>query len=285
MTSFKTVERIITSEQVHEGGGFLVHRPFPTRELSFLDPFLLLDEMGPAQHGPGEAKGAPDHPHRGFETVTYMLSGEMGHRDSAGHSGVVGPGDVQWMTAGRGVVHSEMPTANFQSHGGLMHGFQIWVNLPKAEKMAAPRYQGLTSAELPTADLPGGRVKVIAGEVAGVSAKVQTHTPILFLDFTLRPGARLEQSVPVGFNSFAYVISGTGDFAGREAKPHELVSFSGDGGTVAVASRDTELRFLLLAGQPLNEPVARYGPFVMNTQAELFQAFADFRDGRMGKIG
>jgi redox-sensitive bicupin YhaK (pirin superfamily) len=199
----RAVARVVDSIQATEGGGFTVRRPFPTAALGHFDPFLLLDEMGPTDTAPGEAKGAPDHPHRGFETVTYLLAGEMQHRDSAGHAGVIGPGDVQWMTAGAGVIHSEMPTPAFQQTGGRMHGFQLWVNLPGRDKMGKPRYQDVPSESIPIATSADGlvTVKVIAGEALGARAVIDTHTPISYLHFTLRPGGRVTQPLPASFNS------------------------------------------------------------------------------------
>src|SRR5690348_13842525 len=180
MTTSRTVGHTIAAVRTVEGGGFVVHRPFPTRMLMDFDPFLLLDEMGPVDYAPGEAKGAPDHPHRGFETVTYALEGQFGHKDSAGHSGTLRAGDVQWMTAGAGVVHSEMPDPEFTRTGGRVHGLQLWVNLPRRDKMIAPRYQEIPSAQLPVVSNDEGTVtvKVIAGEAMGVRAVIETRTPI-----------------------------------------------------------------------------------------------------------
>src|SRR6267378_265047 len=215
----RSVSGIINSIETLEGGGFLVHRPFPTAALSDFDPFLLLDEMGPKDLAPGEARGAPDHPHRGFETVTYMLDGRMQHKDSRGHAGKLTPGDVQWMTAGAGVVHSEMPEQEFLRAGGRMHGFQLWVNLPGRDKMMRPHYQ-----EIPAAKIPVGHsqdesvtVRVIAGESLGVKAVIETRTPIMYLHFTLQPGGVVTQPVPAEFNTFAYVVSGAGEF-GQESE-------------------------------------------------------------------
>ncbi|HEY3858157.1 MAG TPA: pirin family protein, partial [Gammaproteobacteria bacterium] len=179
----RSVVRIVTSLRTREGGGFIVHRPFPTQMLMDFDPFLLLDEMGPVDYAPGEAVGAPDHPHRGFETVTYVLEGKMQHKDSHGHAGTLGPGDVQWMTAGGGVVHSEMPEEAFRAAGGRMHGFQIWVNLPRTDKLMKPRYQELPESGIPVAVSADGnvKVKIVAGESLGKSAAIDTRTPIAFL--------------------------------------------------------------------------------------------------------
>ncbi len=287
MEKARSVRRVVPSVETLEGAGFLVHRPFPTSALDHFDPFLLLDEMGPMELGPGQAKGAPDHPHRGFETVTYLLDGRMEHGDSRGNRGRLGPGDVQWMTAGSGVVHSEMPEAEFASRGGRMHGFQLWVNLPRRDKMMAPRYQEVPADRIPVGRSADGAVtaRVLAGEALGARAVIDTRTPIAYLDLTLAPGAVHEQPLPEDFNAFAYVVSGSGLFgAGRApAGPHELVLFGNDGaGARLEAGPQSPLRVLLVGGRPLDEPVARAGPFVMNTRAEVVQAFEDFQSGRLG---
>jgi redox-sensitive bicupin YhaK (pirin superfamily) len=286
----RPVIAVIDSEHTLEGGGFPVRRPFPTAQLMQLDPFLLLDHLGPVTWGPGEGIGAPDHPHRGFETVTYLLSGEMQHKDSAGHSGSLRPGDVQWMTAGAGVVHSELPSDAFMKNGGTLHGFQVWVNLPARDKMIPPRYQDIPASRIPEATGADGKVKVrvIAGESLGRSAVIETRTPILYLHFTLAPGSAITQPVPENFNALAYIIRGelrAGD-EGRVVREGQMVRFGGgDAVRLAVDNRATEpADLLLLAGQPLNEPVERYGPFVMNTRQEIVQAIRDFNEGRLGKI-
>jgi redox-sensitive bicupin YhaK (pirin superfamily) len=288
----RDVRAVVQATEAREGDGFLVHRPFPARALEFVDPFLLLDEMGPADLGPGEARGASDHPHRGFETVTYMIAGRMQHRDSRGNAGTLGPGDVQWMTAGAGVVHSELPEASFARAGGRMHGFQLWVNLPRRDKMMAPRYQEIPSSRLPVAAAGDGavRVKVIAGESLGARAVIETRTPILYLHATIRPGGRLDQPVPAGFNLFAYVFAGEGRFGpdGRAVGRGHLALFgpAGEAVTLGCAPEASgPLEALLIGGRPLDEPVARYGPFVMNTTEEIHQAMDDYRAGRMGRIG
>jgi len=237
--------------------------------------------------GPGQARGAPDHPHRGFETVTYLLDGSMEHGDSRGNRGKLNPGDVQWMTAGSGVVHSEMPEAAFAARGGRMHGFQLWVNLPRKDKMMAPRYQEIPAARIPIGRSADGAVtaRVIAGEALGARAVIDTRTPIAYLDVTLAPGAAFEQPLPDDFHAFAYVVSGGGLFGPERtaARPHDLVLFGDDGAGVRLeATPGAELRALVVAGRPIGEPVARAGPFVMNTRAEVAQAFEDFQQGRLG---
>jgi hypothetical protein len=278
---------VVKASRTHEGGGFPVQRPFPTAALDEIDPFLLLDEMGPVDYPPGEAKGAPDHPHRGFETVTYVLQGRMEHKDSRGNHGRLGPGDVQWMTAGGGVVHSEMPEADFQSKGGRMHGFQLWVNLPSRDKMMKPRYQDVPGERIPEAEEGGVKVRVIAGEAMGRKAVIDTRTPILYLHFTLQPGASFTQPVPPDFNVFAYVVDGRGAFGanGEAAGDADAVVFAPGGDAVEMrADASGPLDLLLIGGVPLNEPVVRYGPFVMNTREQIMQAFRDYQTGRMGAI-
>ncbi|MDQ1639165.1 MAG: quercetin 2,3-dioxygenase [Pyrinomonadaceae bacterium] len=287
----RTVAGIVNSIETLEGGGFLVRRPFPKAAFSEFDPFLLLDEMGPIEVAPGEAKGAPDHPHRGFETVSYMLAGDLVHKDSRGHAGRLRAGDVQWMTAGSGVVHAEMPSSEFARTGGRMHGFQLWVNLPQRDKMIKPRYQEIPGSQIPKATSADGlvNVSVIAGEAMGVNAVIETRTPIIYLHYKIAPGGVAVQPVPSAYNAFAYVVDGEGLF-GAEAErggDGQMVLFTQDGDEVRIENpRDAKatLEVLLIAGVPLNEPVARYGPFVMNTEAEIRQAFADYQHGRMGAI-
>ncbi len=284
MKTTREVTRVIQSNRQLEGGGFSVRRPFPRMGMDQLDPFLLVDEMGPVEYKAGEAIGAPDHPHRGFETVTYVLEGEMEHEDSAGHRGFIGAGDVQWMTAGAGVVHSEMPSSRLQQSGGRVHGFQIWVNLPRRDKFIAPRYQELPSAKLPTAQTEDGlaKVKVIAGEALGQKAVVETRTPIVYQHWSLSPGANVEQVLQRAFNGFVYVFKGEAVVSGRVVKDGEMAMLGA--GDVLTLSADQPAELLLLAGVPLEEPMVRWGPFVMNTRSELIQAAEDFEAGRMGQI-
>ncbi len=261
----------------------IVTRPFPTDGLDHVDPFLLLDRMGPVTHGPGEAKGAPDHPHRGFETVSYILDGAIEHQDSQGNHGRIGAGDVQWMTAGSGVIHSELPSEEIRRKGGRLHGFQLWVNLPRRDKMMKPRYQELRAAEIPTATSADGKatVTVIAGESLGTRASIDTRTPIMYLHVRLAAGARFTQAIPETYNAFAFIVSGTAAFGDRLARENDMVPFDRDGDEVTITTeRGAEL--LLIGGVPLNEPVARYGPFVMNTVGEIRQAMIDYQSGHFG---
>jgi redox-sensitive bicupin YhaK (pirin superfamily) len=290
-TTGRTVAGIVNSIETLEGAGFLVRRPFPQASFSEFDPFLLLDEMGPMTLAPNQAKGAPEHPHRGFETVTYILSGQMEHKDSQGHAGQLSAGDVQWMTAGAGVIHSEMPSAAFQRTGGTLHGFQLWVNLPQRNKLMTPRYQEIPAARIPVAQTEDGlvTVRVIAGEALGARAVIETVTPIMYLHVTLWPGGRVAQSVPQGYNAFAYVVDGAGLFGaeGERAARGQMVMFAAAGDEVLIANpadAGAPLAVLLIAGVPLNESVARYGPFVLNTEGEIRQAIEDYRQGRMGAI-
>jgi quercetin 2,3-dioxygenase len=284
-SKLRAVSRVFTAPRAQDGDSVDLRRAFPGNALMDIDPFLLLDQMGPMDSGPGEARGFPPHPHRGFETVTYLLSGEMQHRDSWGNHGLLGPGDVQWMTAGSGLVHSEMPGERFTREGGRLHGFQLWINLPRRDKMIAPRYQDTPAASIPVARSEGVSVKVIAGESLGTKGVIDTRIPILYLDVTLDPGADFTEEIPATENAFAFVIEGEGRFAGSQAAKYQVAVFDRGGDAVRVANTGTTpLRFLLIAGEPIGEPVARYGPFVMNSREEIIQAVDDFREGRMGTL-
>ena len=281
----RSIANLIHATPQLEGEGMIVTRPFPTARLDHLDPFLLLDRMGPATHAPGDAKGAPDHPHRGFETVTYVLEGTVEHSDSQGNRGHIGAGDVQWMTAGSGVIHSEMPSEEIRRNGGRLHGFQLWVNLPRRDKMMKPRYQEVRASEIPVATSSDGKVSVtvIAGESLGTRATIDTRTPILYLHLRLAADTRFAQPIPAAYNAFAFVIEGDATFGDHVASENDMVLFDRNGDAVEIASaRGAEL--LLIAGAPLNEPVSRYGPFVMNTPGEIRQAMIDYQSGRFGEI-
>jgi redox-sensitive bicupin YhaK (pirin superfamily) len=273
----RSVTRIIAAQPTSDGAGVKLARSLGSPALDYLDPFLLLDEFK-SDAGTDYIAGFPDHPHRGFETVTYMLAGAMQHRDHKGNEGNLRPGSIQWMTAGRGIVHSEMP----QQQDGLMWGFQLWVNLPAAEKMTAPRYQDIPPEDVPEVLLENGiKIRVLVGESHGVHGAVQgITTDPLYLD--VQVPVQLNCSFPVqrGHTAFCYVFDGAGMF-GASAQPatRQQLAVLSDGEVVTVKTADKPVRFLLLAGKPLNEPVARYGPFVMNTREEIVQAFEDFRRG------
>jgi redox-sensitive bicupin YhaK (pirin superfamily) len=272
----RSITHTLTGRETQDGEGVRLRRVLPSPALDQLDPFLLLDHIGPMRLAPKEAKGFPDHPHRGFETVTYLLEGQFQHRDSFGNHGLLEAGGVQWMTAGSGLVHSEMPGPDLVRDGGRLEGFQLWVNLPRRDKMTPPRYQELDGAQVPAAQSADGRVrvKVIAGEALGVRASVSTHTPITYLHFTLLPGAEHYQPVPRAHHAFAYTL-----------RTGQVALYAEDGDTIELANTgQTVMDLLLIAGEPLNEPVARYGPFVMNTKEELYQAFEDYRTGKMGTL-
>ena len=285
MTASRPVLRVVDAPRQLEGEGFEVRRPFPSGALAMVDPFLLLDEMGPKDTAPGGAIGTGDHPHRGFETVTYMLDGEFEHRDSAGNHGVIRPGDVQWMTAGAGVVHSEKPSADFLARGGRMHGFQLWVNLPRADKLRAPRYQDLRAEDLPKVDRYGVHATVIAGDALGVHGPADTFVPIVYVHARLDAGASVSIPTEPDWNAFVYAIGGAG-VVGRDRRPVRdgQAAVLGEGESIELRAGDESLEALVLAGRPLHEPVARYGPFVMNTKQEIIDAIEDFQAGRMGAI-
>jgi redox-sensitive bicupin YhaK (pirin superfamily) len=247
-----------------------------------MSPYLLLDEMGPVDYGPGEAVGAPSHPHRGFETVTYLLSGGMMHADSAGNSGDLNPGDVQWMTAGRGVIHSELPQDHMMKNGGRMHGFQIWVNLPAKDKMMQPRYQDIPSEEIPEVSNEDGTVwaKVIAGEALGISAVIDTVIPITYIHLKLKPGATYSHACEHDHNVMLYVFGGSLAVEGRSLHDGSLGLLS-PGESVSMTAEDEGAELLILGGPELGEPIARYGPFVMNTRQEIHQAIEDYNNGTL----
>ncbi|KAJ3267857.1 hypothetical protein HK104_005589 [Borealophlyctis nickersoniae] len=274
--TFKSIDKIVVSKQQSEGAGAMVRRSIGTYELRNLDPFLMLDEFYVSQ-----GAGFPDHPHRGFETVTYMLDGSFQHEDFAGHKGTIGPGDLQWMTAGKGIVHAEMPLGDT-----LAHGLQLWVNLPKSAKMVPPRYQELLDKDVPRAKSENGGVvvKVIAGESLGVSAKVHTYTPIYYLDVKMEKGNTFEQTIPDQYTGFIYTLSGTAKFGSNQTQPeaHSTLVMSRLGNTVNVETTDSNVHFVIIAGDPIKEPIVQHGPFVMNDQKEIHQAIIDYQMGQNG---
>ena len=289
----RTVRSVTTAPRGFEGEGFPVRRAFAGVDLADLDPFIHLDQMGEVEYAPGEPKGTPWHPHRGFETVTYIIDGIFDHQDSHGGGGTITNGDTQWMTAGSGLLHIEKPPEHLVMSGGLFHGFQLWVNLPSAEKFTPPRYQDLRAGEvqlLSSAD-GGALLRLIAGDVDGHQGPGVTRTPITMIHATVSPGARLQMPWRPDFNSLAYVLNGRGS-AGSERRPIEtgqLVLF-GSGDALTLTADETQegrhptMDVLLLGGRPIGETVAWMGPFVMNTHAELAQAVEDYQRGRLGTI-
>ncbi|GAC1406678.1 MAG: pirin family protein [Candidatus Velthaea sp.] len=284
----RTPQRTVAALTVREGGGFLVHRPFPTQALMDVDPFLMIDELGPVDYGPGEAIGAPDHPHRGFEIISYVLSGASQHKDSFGHHGELYDGDLQYMLAGAGVVHREMPADSVMRDGGHVHGIQLWINVPAKDKALRPRYVDIRAASIPVYTAPDGAfaAKILAGNAFGIDGKVQTQHPTDYLHVTIAPGAHADIPVRRDTTALAYILDGTVDVsATREVRSHELVIYNADGESIAVDNTGaTPANLIILVSAPLGEPIARYGPFVMNTEREIQQAFADYRDGMMGAI-
>jgi redox-sensitive bicupin YhaK (pirin superfamily) len=276
-----------------EGEGFPVRRAFAGVDLARLDPFVHMDQMGEVDYAPGEPKGTAWHPHRGFETVTYMIDGTFQHQDSVGGGGLITNGDTQWMTAGAGILHIEAPPEALVESGGLFHGIQLWVNLPAADKWVAPRYQDIGRGEVvlvSSAD-GGALVRIIAGEVGGFGGPGSTHTPMAMVHASIAPGGRLELPWPRDFNALVYVLAGQGTVGTGAAavRTGQMVVF-GEGDSLVLAagshqeSRAPDLEVLVLGGKPIREPVAAYGPFVMNTRAEIAQAFEDYEKGRLGTI-
>ena len=289
----RPVLAVTTAPSAFEGEGFPVRRAFAGVDLRALDPFIHMDQMGEVDYAPGEPKGTSWHPHRGFETVTYIIDGTFRHQDSNGGGGLITNGDTQWMTAGGGILHIEEPPEELVVSGGLFHGFQLWVNLPGAMKMTAPRYQDIRAGQVELLSSPDGGtlIRVIAGDVAGHSGPGVTHTPISLLHATLQPGAQLRLPWRADFNALGYVMAGSGT-AGIDKRPvrtGQLAVFGpGDVLTFSASQRSDgpseSMELLVLGGQPIREPVAAYGPFVMNTRAELVQAFEDYQAGRLGTI-
>ncbi|KAA8523594.1 hypothetical protein F0562_010017 [Nyssa sinensis] len=267
----RPVVRKFQARPQHEGVGAIVRRSIGRFELKYFDPFLALDEFSVTAPA-----GFPDHPHRGFETVTYMLQGAVTHEDFEGHKGTIGAGDLQWMTAGRGIVHSEMPAAQ-----GTQKGLQLWINLSSQHKMIEPRYQEIMSKDIAEAAKDGIKVRVIAGEALGTKSPVYTRTPTMYLDFTLKPGAHLQQPIPISWNAFVYVLDGEGVFGNSRSLPvvaHHLLLLGTGDGLEAWNKSSKPLKFILVGGEPLGEPVVQLGPFVMNTQEEIDQTIEDFEN-------
>ena len=289
----RPVRSVTSAPRGFEGEGFPVRRAFAGVDLGDLDPFVHLDQMGEVEYAPGEPKGTPWHPHRGFETVTYMIDGVFEHADSNGGGGVITNGDTQWMTAGAGILHIEKPPEALVVSGGLFHGLQLWVNLPRDQKWAAPRYQDLRASEvgLVSSSDGGALIRVIAGDVAGHTGPGSTYTPMTFLHATLSPGARLSLPWRADYNAVVYVLAGFGT-VGPDARPIQTgqLALFGEGDAITVTagaaqeSRSPSLDLIVLGGRPIREPVAWMGPFVMNTREEVMQAMADYQAGRLGSI-
>ena len=292
-TVARPVVSVTTAPTGFEGEGFPVRRAFAGVDMAHLDPFVHMDQMGEVDYGPGEPRGTAWHPHRGFETVTYMIDGTFQHQDSTGGGGVITNGDTQWMTAGAGILHIERPPEEMVISGGLFHGIQLWVNLPASRKWVAPRYQDLRAdtVSLLASDDGATLVRVIAGDLAGHAGPGATNTPMAFLHATLSPGAQLQLPWPREYNALVYALSGRGT-VGPSRRPMHMgqLAVFGEGDAITLTADETQdsntpnLDVLVLGGQPIGEPVAWYGPFVMNTEAELAKAFEDFRAGRMGSI-
>ncbi|KAI9003874.1 pirin domain protein [Hyaloraphidium curvatum] len=314
MAARRAVNYVLRASETVEGAGFTVRRPFPTGQLQHYDPFLLLDHLPDRVVEPGKAVGAPTHPHRGFVTLTHIVHGENEHKDSAGNHGVLGPGWVQWLTTGSGVLHSEMPTKKFMEEGGRAEGFQLWINLPAKDKMQTPRYQDTPPEGLPVVEVPGtdgkATVKVIVGDSYGVRSRIEPDTPVWYNHYIVKPGGRVSWQIPEaaawggrptdGFNLFAYVAHGRARVYGpegsgkdRDVGEMDTVFFvpgpSEEGEPEVVEFENPvdakeDLMLLLLGGKPLKEPVARYGPFVMTTRDQIMQAVMDYQSGKFGAI-
>ena len=289
----RPVKSVTTAPSGLEGEGFPVRRAFAGVQQSDLDPFVHMDQMGEVEYAPGEPKGTPWHPHRGFETVTYMIDGTFRHRDSQGGGGLITNGDTQWMTAGSGILHIEAPPEELVASGGLFHGIQLWVNLPSEDKWIPPKYQDLRAqnVELLTSPDGGALLRIVAGDLDGHRGPGSTHTPIVFLHATVEPSATIRIPWPPEYNALVYVLSGSGTISSNQVaiESGQLVVL-GRGDYLEIAanqrqeSRSPKLDVLLLGGAPIGEPVAWYGPFVMNTEDELRQAFDDYRHGRLGVV-
>lgn len=275
--------RVIDSHYAEPAPGLRVLRPFPGPDLDYASPFLMLDHFGPERIRPGDEGGLNPHPHRGFETVTFLFQGAMEHHDSSGGHGHLRAGGVQWMTAGSGIVHAEYREKEFARTGGVLEGVQLWVNLPRKFKMEAPHYQDLPAEKFAVAKFPGGEARVVAGDLLGARGPAVTYTPIIAAHVKLDAGASVELPVPATFNAYVYAVRGSGRTSTVGFAKNQLVEYRGDGGSVQVTALE-DLDFLLLAGEPIDEPVVSWGPFVMNTREEIIQARDDYLAGRMGRL-
>jgi redox-sensitive bicupin YhaK (pirin superfamily) len=280
MTNSRSLSHIIKPQLVIEGAGVLLRRSISPRASNEQDPFLLFDHFAFNDPLEGPIRGFPMHPHRGIETVTYMLDGSVNHRDSLGNAGMIGPGDVQWMTSGRGILHEEMPR---RGESGNIYGFQLWVNLPAAQKMSQPRYQEVKASDIPVVEKDGVTIRLVAGEVDGIRGPVtEIAAAPLYMDVTLAPGSKFTYSIPRGHTALAYVFEGTGEFGRSVVESVSMVVFNDDRDQIEVKS-ETGVQFMLIAGAPFKEPIVPYGPFVMNTVEEIQQAITDLRNGTFVK--
>lgn len=276
MTNFRTISHIIEPNLVIEGAGVLLRRSFGPHASNKFDPFLLFDHFAFNNPLEGPIRGFPTHPHRGIETVTYMLEGTVRHRDSLGNAGTIAEGDVQWMTSGRGILHEEMPR---RSENGNIYGFQLWVNLPAAQKMSEPRYQEVGVGSIPVIEKDGATIRLVAGNVDGVRGPVtEIAAAPLYMDVKLAPGSRFSYPIPSGHTALTYVFEGTGEFANEVVESVSMVVFNDDGDRIEVQTQ-TGVRFMLITGAPFKEPIVPYGPFVMNTREEIQQTLEDLRNG------
>ncbi len=291
MADQKNPDKVVDSLRTTEGGGFPVRRPFPTGSLREVDPFLLLDHMGPVKWRPGEAIGAPEHPHKGFETVTYLLEGEMEHKDSSGHSGKLRPGDLQWMTAGSGLLHSELPSREFNERGGVMNGFQIWINLPASRKGSPPRYQEIPKEKIPVLENRERTafMRLLAGKQSAAASPIQTQHPALMAHLVMGPDSSLPVTLSPMDRIILYVIRGSTGTTGSNVFMTEGQMAMWDPDSTrpeewSFSSNADGAEALLLSSPPIGEPVARYGPFVMNTMDEIKEAIEEYRSGKWGQI-
>ncbi len=276
MKNFRTVLQIIEPQLVMEGAGVLLRRSISPRASNEYDPFLLFDHFAFNNPLEGAARGFPMHPHRGIETVTYMLDGSMAHRDSLGNVDTIGPGDMQWMTSGRGILHEEMP---HRGESGNIYGFQLWVNLPAAQKMTQPRYRGVKANDIPVIEKDGAKIRLVAGEVDGIGGPItEIAAAPLYMDVELSAGSRFVLPTPEGHTALAYLFEGAGEFAGEVAESTCMVVFNNDGDHIEIKS-ESGARFMLIVGVPFKEPIVPYGPFVMNTVEEIQQTIMELRDG------
>lgn len=282
-TQPRTALRVVQSHHAQPAPGLDVLRPFPGPQLDYASPFLMLDHFGPERIRPGDKGGLNPHPHRGFETVTFLFQGAMEHHDSSGGHGLLNAGGVQWMTAGSGIVHAEYRQKEFARTGGVLEGVQLWVNLPRKFKMEAPHYQDLPAEKFAVAKFAGGVARVVAGELLGVRGPAVTYTSIVAAHVKLEAGVSVELPIPADFNAYVYAVRGSGRSSGVDFATNQLVEYRGDGSSVQVAATEA-LDFLLLAGEPIDEPVVSWGPFAMNTREEIIQAREDYLAGRMGRL-